>query len=215
MSVSRKAMARIAPILFTLAAFAQQAAWADPVRITVQFTLMGDHEAGATSASDPDNGNSTASGSFSIVATPPLGGGQLGDVTRGLDADFVSLKWAGTTWTSATADVGRLIFDRHGALVYWQLAGDPAGLMNILEGIAPDIYIDPFAFLYTSGPSNLYEGSLLSTKVTVTPAVAPPPDPGEVPEPATVALVASGVVLVAIARPRARGLRSAAVSSSH
>jgi hypothetical protein len=107
------------------------------------------------------------------------------------------------------------VFDRHGALVYWQLAGDPAGLMNILEGTAPDIYIDPFAFLYTSGPSNLYEGSLLSTKVTVTPAVAPPPDPGEVPEPATVALVGSGVVLLAIVRARARGFRSAAVSSSH
>ena len=75
MSVSKKAIARIAPILFTLAACTPAIAWADPVRITVQFSLMGDHEAGGTSPSDPDNGNRTASGSFSIVATPPAGEG--------------------------------------------------------------------------------------------------------------------------------------------
>jgi hypothetical protein len=213
MSVSKQAIARIVPIAFTLAACTPDAGWADPVRITVHFSLMGDHEAGGTSPSDPDNGSRTASGSFSIVATPPAGGGQLEDFTRGLGADSVSLAWAGTTWTRATADVGRLIFDPHGALVYWQLAGDPAGLTNILVGIAPDIYVDPFAFLYTSGPSNLYEGSILSTTVTVTPAIAPPPDPGQVPEPATVALVASGVGILAVGRRRGPGLRSTPVSS--
>jgi PEP-CTERM motif-containing protein len=215
MSVCKKAMARIAPIAFTLAACTPDAAWADPVHITVHFTLKGDHEAGGTSPADPDNGRSIASGSFSIVATPPAGGGQLEDFTRGLHTDSVSLTWAGTSWTPTTADVGRLIFDPRGVLVYWQLSGVPAGLANIIAGTAPDIYIDPFAFLYTSDPSNLYEGAVLSAAVTVTPAGAPPPDPGQVPEPATVALVAFGVGALAARRGRTRGLCSAAVSLPH
>jgi hypothetical protein len=212
MSLCKKAMARIAPIAFTLAACTPGAAWADPVRITVHFTLMGDHEAGGTSPADPDNGTRIASGWFSIVATPPAGGGQLEDFARGLHTDSVSLIWAGTSWTPTTADVGRLIFDPHGVLVYWQLSGVPAGLANIIVGTSPDIYIDPFAFLYTSGPLNLYEGTVLSTAVTVTPAVAPPPGPGQVPEPAPIALVAFGLGVLAACRGRTRGLCSAALS---
>jgi hypothetical protein len=212
MSVCKKAMARIAPIAFTLAACTPGVAWADPVRITVHFTLMGDHQAGGTSPADPDNGTKIESGSFSIVTTPPAGGGQLEDFARGLHTDSVSLRWAGTSWTRTTADVGRLIFDPHGVLVYWQLSGVPAGLANITAGIAPDIYIDPFAFLYTSGPSKLYEGTVLSTAVTVGPASAPPPGPGQVPEPATVVLVAFGVGLLAACRGWTRLVCSAALS---
>jgi hypothetical protein len=205
MSVCKKAMARIAPIAFTLAACTPGVAWADPVRITVHFTLMGDHEAGATSPADPDNGSRSASGWFSMVATPPAGGGLLEDFTRGLNVDSVSLTWAGTSWTRAAANVGRLVFDPHGVLVYWQLSGVPAGLANITHKIAPDFYIDPFAFLYTTGPSHLYEGAVVSSAVTVTPAVVPPPDPGQVPEPATVALVTFGVGVLAARRGRTRG----------
>jgi hypothetical protein len=212
MSVCKKAMARIAPIAFTLAVCVPGVAWANPVRITVHFTLTGDHEAGATSPADPDNGSRTASGWFSIVAAPPAGGGQVEDFARGLHPDSVSLTWAGTSWTHTTADIGRLIFDPHGVLVYWQLSGVPAGLANISRGIAPDIYIDPFAFLYTSGPSNLYEGAVLSTAVTVTPVGVPPPDPAHVPEPATVALVALGVGALGAGRGRTRGPSSAAGS---
>jgi hypothetical protein len=211
MSVCKKAMVRIAPIAFTLAACIPGLASADPVRITVQFTVMGDREAG-TSPADPVNGSRTASGWFSIVAAPPAGGGQIEDLTRGLHPDAVSLTWAGTSWKPATADVGRLIFDPYGALVYWQLSGVPAGLANITRGVAPDIYIDPFAFLYTSGSSNLYEGAVLLTAVTVTPALTPPPEPGHVPEPATVALVAFGISALAARRGRPRGLSSAAAS---
>jgi hypothetical protein len=99
--------------------------------------------------------------------------------------------------------------------VYWQLSGVPAGLANITLGIAPDIYIDPFAFLYTTGPSNLYEGAVLSTAVTVSPATAPPPDPGQVPEPATLALVTFGVGVLAACRERTRGECAAAGSSRY
>ncbi len=211
MSVCTKAMARIIPIAFTLTAYPPAVAWADPVRITVHFTLRGDHETG-TSPADPDNGNRTASGSFSIVAAPPAGGGRLEDFTRGLHPEAVSLTWAGTSWTNTTADVGRLVFDPHGILVYWQLSGVAAGLANIGAGTAPDIYIDPFAFLYTSDPVNLYEGTVLSSSVRVTPAVAPP-DPGQVPEPATIALVAFGIGVVATRRGRTRGLSSTAKCS--
>jgi hypothetical protein len=209
MSVCKKAMARIAPVAFTLATWTCDVAWSEPVRITVSFNVMGDNEASGGSPSDPVDGRRTGFGSFSIVATRPAGGGQLEDFTRGLHADSVAFTWAGTSWTRTTADVGRLIFDPHGTLVYWQLAGLPDGLVNITAGIAPDIYLDPFAFLYTTRRASvsLYEGSILSAAVTITPTNAPPPssDPGSVPEPTSLALVASGVVVLAGVKGRLFG----------
>src|SRR6187401_540436 len=59
-----------------------QPAVADPIRLTVQFTVAGD-------ARDVDFGRATSAGSFSILTT--LGPGQEGfDLVNGLNADAVS-----------------------------------------------------------------------------------------------------------------------------
>jgi hypothetical protein len=202
MCLSVKSAGWIAALTFTVAAWSS-AARADPVRITVNFHVAGDDTASATSPTDPTYGYVTAPGSFSILTEIPAGGGQIEDFQRGLGADLVSFDWAGTSWTRHTADVGRLIFDPHGSLVYWELAGLRAGLMDIRAGSAPDIYIDPFAFQYSAG-SNLFEGRVMSSNVWGGPGDQTP-DPDPVPEPMPFALVASGLAaLVRLAGPRAR-----------
>lgn len=207
MYVSGKSLAWIAPVVFTLAGWISPPASADPVRITVDFTVTGIHAFGNPGSSDSENGKAVASGSFSIVAEAPAGGGQLEDFQQGLGATSVSFKWAGTSWTRATADVPRLIFDSRGDLIYWQLAGIPSGLHDISAGTAPDIYLDPFAFLYTrAGRPVLFEGGLLSASLRVVPSGSPgplDPDPSPVPEPASLALAASGLAALAVRAKRA------------
>jgi hypothetical protein len=206
MYVSGKSLAWIAPVVFTLAGLISPPAWADPVRITVDFTVTGIQAFGNPGSSDSENGNAVASGSFSIVAEAPAGGGQLENFQQGLGASSVSFTWAGTSWTRATADVPRLIFDSRGDLVYWQLAGIPSGLHDISAGTAPDIYLDPFAFLYTrAGRPGLFEGGLLSASLRMVPSGdqgQPGPDPSPVPEPASLALTASGLAALALRTKR-------------
>src|SRR3954452_18872253 len=100
------------------------------------------------------------------------------------------------------ADVSALVFDPHGTLVYWQLAGHTAGLGDISARRGPDVYVDPFAFLYVAGRS-LFEGRVIATAVAGVPlGPAPAPGPDPVPEPASVALVGSGLLAVAAATRR-------------
>jgi hypothetical protein len=200
MGISVKSAGWIAALTFTVAAWSSGAR-ADPVRISVAFQVTGDDRGGGATPTDPYYGHASARGSFSILTEIPAGGGQIEDFRRGLGADRVSFDWAGTSWTSDTADVGRLIFDPHGALVYWEFAGVRAGLMDIQAGNAPDIYVDPFAFEYTTG-SNLFEGHVMSSNVWGGPGETPGPDP--VPEPMPFVLVASGLAaLLRLARRRA------------
>jgi hypothetical protein len=197
MYVCGKSLARIAVVPFLLAGCFTPA-WADPVRITVDFKVIGE-------GTPP--GGSSASGSFSILTEIPAGGGQLENFERGLNADAVTFTWAGTSWTPATADVPRLIFDTRGVLIYWELAGFPGGLLDISGKTAPDLYVDPFAFLYTTPDhgSRLFQGGLLSATVKMTPAHClvdcPPPSP--VPEPVSIVLVASGLLALRLGLLRA------------
>jgi hypothetical protein len=198
MCVCWKSRARIAAVAFTAAALAVvfwSPASAEPVRITVDFRVMGDLNPGGASPADSVYGMEKARGSFSILAYVPAGGGQIEDFERGLGADAISFSWAGTEWTTGMADVSALVFDPHGTLVYWQLAGLTGGLGDISPHRGPDIYVDPFAFLYVAG-RHLFEGSVISTAVagTQSPGPAPSPGPEPVPEPASVALVASGLL---------------------
>jgi hypothetical protein len=202
MYVSGKSLARIAVVACLLAG-CFTSAWADPVRITVDFSVTGE---------GTPRGVLSGSGSFSILTDTPAGGGQLENFKQGLNADAVSFSWAGMSWTRATADVPRLIFDMRGSLVYWELAGLPGGLTDISGTTAPDVYVDPFAFLYTipGRGSHLFQGGLLSATVKMTPAPrvvdgpTPGPGPNPVPEPMPLALVGSGLIALrlGLGRPR-------------
>jgi hypothetical protein len=209
MCVCKQSRGWIAPLVFTTAALmltAWTSAWADPVRITVNFQVSGDRSSDGMSPADPVYGRARGGGSFSILTQVPGGGGEISDFERGLGADEVSFSWAGTSWTHGQADVSALVFDPRGTLVYWQLVGMPSGLGNISAHTAPDIYVDPFAFLYVTG-RRVFEGHVMSTAVAGEP---PPPRPGPVespdpvPEPMSIALVGTGLALFGMTRqPRA------------
>ena len=68
------------------------------------------------------------------------------------------------------ADVSALVFDPHGTLVYWQLAGLTAGLDDISPGHGPGghTYVKSVAFLYVAG-RKIFKGSVVSTSVTGVP----------------------------------------------
>ena len=134
MSVCWKPLVSVAALVCIALGSSAGVLRADPIRVTVDFTVAD---------------GASAHGSFSIVTETPAGGGQLEDYARGLGADAVSFTWAGRSWTGTSADVPQLVFDGRGGLVYWQLAGMPAGLSDIATRTA-DFYVDPFSFLYTS-----------------------------------------------------------------
>ena len=209
MGVCGKSRGRIASLAFTASALgllASSPVAAEPFRITVDFRVTGDHNPAGMSPSDAAFGKADARGSFSIVTYVPAGGGEISDFDRGLGADAISFSWAGTAWTTGMADVSALVFDPHGTLVYWQLAGLTAGLDDISPGHGPDIYVDPFAFLYVAG-RKIFKGSVMSSSVTGVPLGGSPgpsggPSPDPVPEPASIALVATGLLALAGARRR-------------
>jgi hypothetical protein len=175
--------------------------------ITVNFTVAGDNESSLQTnlAIDPVHGNDVATGSFSFRSSliPPAGGvvdaqtlGQ--EPESGLGAEAVSFSWAGTSWTQANADVVRLIFDANGNLTLWQLWGAVAGLTLITNTDFPDIAVNSFAFQYSTPDSprlGIFQGPVLAWSAGPS---APP-----VPEPTTMLLFASGLVVASVGRWRA------------
>jgi hypothetical protein len=174
---------------------------ADPVRLTVHFSVAGDAQL------DPDFGNATSSGSFSILTT--LRAGQEGfDLVNGLDADAVSFTWAGKTWSADNADVLVLGFDEAGNVTRWSLngivPGDGGGTSFMLW---PDFSvacgvcgIGRAGFSYTTPRSaefGIFSGRVTSFNMDLSATPAP------VPEPMSLLLVGTGLAGLA-ARRRVR-----------
>lgn len=179
----------IIPILFSAVAFTPAVVSADPVRITVNFSVTGDNDNNPPNIHvDPVFGTAVGTGSFSIVASPPIGGGIVENWDTGLGAEFIAFTFGGTSWTTDNADIGRLIFNAAGAVTLWQLSGVPAGLDMMSFTVFPDILVSPFDFDYTTADSpqlGIFEGTTVSSTISVTPAAATP-------EPASLVLIATG-----------------------
>jgi len=140
---------------------------------------------------DPDFGDASANGFFSLVTEVPAGSG-FQDVIDlgGLGADQLSLTFAGASWTPANADVGLLTF-LDGGLVSWSIAADPADGVSFL--VWPDFQIacalNGCSFDYTTprSPSlGIFEGRLSNTSVSIDPVASTP-------EPSTLLLCATGM----------------------
>lgn len=173
---------------------------ADPVRITVTFTVAGDN------IRDPDLGSAVSSGSLSVVTT--LGPGDVQTRYDGFSADHVLFTWGGTTWTEKNADVVQIGFDDSGEVSLWTLGAATNGEAGVGSSTFPDFLLgycgfcsgDPFTFSYTTPRSPLagiFSGRLTSFQLTTEPAPTP--------EPLSMMLVGTGLAGLALMRRRRLG----------
>jgi hypothetical protein len=164
---------------------------ADP--ITVAFTVLG-------SPQDPINGTVTGSGSFSFDSSVVAPGATLFDGQNGLGATSIKFPWEDVHWNRSSADLYLLSFDSVGSLISWGFGGFAQGFNGVSAVLSPDVLVQsawvgfPTTFFYTTSfgsaqvPPQIYVGSLKAWNIV-------PPQP--IPEPASLALFGTGLVLCA------------------
>src|SRR3954451_4355371 len=171
MSTAWKPPTWFAVIVFSAAIFTAATAVAEPIRLTVNFSVTGDNNASVGHpAVDPLFGTATGIGFFSLTTIVPTGGGVVQNPGGGLKADALALDFGGTAWTTANADVTRLDFNSQGALAFWQLSGVPDGLFRVSFQTFPDILVEPFDFSYTNAASpqlGVFKGNTVTSSVTM------------------------------------------------
>ena len=178
------------------------AAGAEPIRIIVNFTVVG-------SPSDPEFGSATASGFVSVVTTQDPGTEVL--LPGGFGAEALSFSWGGVTWDTSNADVYLIGREASGRIGKWAAGGSPAGFDGLSASAAPDFRVvfcvtddinvcSSITFEYTTALSptlGVFTGFVPNFSIQRQPLDAP------VPEPMTLLLVGSGLGALAVRRRRA------------
>ena len=165
---------------------------ASPIAVT--FTV-------SASPTDPVYGGQTSAGTFMFDSSLVVPGSIVQDTTAGLDALSIAFNWAGGTWSALNADLWRLQFNQAGTLVAFGLGGEPS-LATLPSSVFPDFVINGSHILY-SIPNGTFLGNMTGFSVDLDPESQP-----QVPEPASLLLVGSGI---AAAMGRRRVQRSRAV----
>ena len=191
MSTFKKCVAAFGLAVVSLVFLSPVQAEADPVRITVSFTVAGDTRL------DPDHASATGAGSFSVLTTLPPDS-RVTDF-GGFGATPVSFSWLGTTWTDADADLVQLGFDVNGQLNFWTLGGAAAGIELVRSDVSTDFsagfcgFCAPsiaLSFIYTTPRSEqlgIFTGSITSMAITQD------GEPIATPEPISMVLAGTGL----------------------
>ena len=154
----------------------------------------------SASPTDPVYRGQTSAGTFTFDSSLVVPGGVVQNTTAGLNALSLAFNWAGGTWSALNADLWGLQFNPAGTLVSFGLGGEPS-LATIPPSVFPDFMINGSFMLYST-PNGTFLGHMTGFSVDLD-----PDPPSQVPEPASLLLVGSGVAAV-VGRRRVRRSRA-------